>query len=172
MDRKVKSRPIWQPGDLFHAFSRYPRKADAPRVDRLAGVLRKGLVAPALCNDGSVRSDLNIEITGASVPYDSLVFLHRFGEQSWLYTISEPGRIVVFVDPTIEVLTPEDLAPNWVVLCRDEVYVKDGIPVERLTGVAVHPADADSVLEELSGELSRLSVPLYLWDGTTVWPPS
>jgi len=31
------------------------------------------------------------------VPYDSLVFLHRFGPQSWPYTFSDPGRLTVFV---------------------------------------------------------------------------
>ena len=77
-----KLKQLWQPGDLFHVFSRYPRKPNVPRIDRLAGVLRKGIVAPASCEDGSVCSDLNLVVTGASVPYDSLVFLHRFGPQA------------------------------------------------------------------------------------------
>ena len=32
-----KLRRLWQMGDLFHNCERYPRKAAAPRVDRLAG---------------------------------------------------------------------------------------------------------------------------------------
>jgi len=178
MHAKDKVRKLWQLGDLFHNFSRYPRKPEgkraikhgAQKVDRLAGILRNGILAPASCDDGSVRSDLNIEFAGAPVPYDSLVFLHLFGQKSWLYTISEPGRMTVFVEPTIPVLTPADLEPNWVILCQDEVYVRDRIAAEHLIGVVVHPADADSVLEEFLPEFERLAIPLYLYNGTVVWP--
>src|SRR5947209_3665872 len=53
---RQKVRKLWQHGDLFHMCTRYPRKAKAPRVDRLAGILRGGLIAPACCRDGSVFS--------------------------------------------------------------------------------------------------------------------
>jgi hypothetical protein len=76
---RKKVRTLWQAGDLFHMCTRYPRKTKAPRIDRLAGILRTGLVAPGRCKDGSVLSDLNLVVTGCGVPYDSLVFLHRFG---------------------------------------------------------------------------------------------
>ncbi len=165
-----KLRRLWQPGDLFHVFSRYPRKTEALQSDRLAGVLRKGIVAPALCEDGSVCSDLNLLVTGLSVPYDSLVFLHRFGPRSGLYTISEPGRQAVFVDPRTSVLTPADMGPDWVVLCRDEVYVRDRIAAQNFIGVAVHPLDADAVRAEFLPDFKRLGIPLYLYDGTAVWP--
>ena len=49
-----KLRRLWQMGDLFHNCERYPRKAAAPRVDRLAGILRQGLVSPGASPDGSV----------------------------------------------------------------------------------------------------------------------
>src|SRR5207253_591832 len=114
---KKKLRTLWQHGDLFHVSSRYPRKRGAPKVDRLAGILGNGLLAPARCQDGSVLSDLSIVVKGSDIAYDSLVFLHRFGRKSLIYTIHEPGRFAVFVDPTIPVLTPESLEPNWVVLC-------------------------------------------------------
>lgn len=162
---------LWQLGDLFHVFSRYPRRPDAPKVDRLAGVLRQGLVAPAWCGDGSVCSDLNLVVTGVSVPYDSLVFLHRFGPRSGIYTISEPGRCAVFLDPDMAVLTPEDIGPDWVVMCQDEVYVRDSIAVEKFIGIAVHPVDARSVMDEFLSEFERQGIPLYLYDGTVVWPP-
>lgn len=165
-----KLKRLWQPGDLFHVFSRYPRKPDALKVDRLAGVLKKGIVAPASCDDGSVCSDLNLVVTGLSVPYDSLVFLHRFGPQSGLYTISEPGRFAVFIDPETSVLTPEDMGPDWVVMCQDEVYVRDRIAVENLIGIAVHLVDADSVMDEFLSDFKRSGIPLYLYDGTAVWP--
>ncbi len=165
-----KLRRLWQRGDLFHVATRYPRKPQAPRIDRLAGILRKGLVAPGCCQDGSVRSDLHVLVTGASVPYDSLVFLHRFGSRSYLYTICEPGRFAVFVDRSIPVLTPEDMGSNWVELCQDEVYVPDGIALEKLLGIAIHPADADSVLNELKAEFRRAEIPLYDYDGKVLWP--
>ena len=126
--------------------TRYPRKPRAAVVDRLAGILRNGLLAPASCPDGSVCSDLNLVVTGTPVPYDSLVFLHRFGPESFIYTLSGPGRFSVFVDPAIPVLTPEAMGAPWVVLCQDEVYVRDRVAPENLTGVAVHHADADSVV--------------------------
>src|SRR5262245_26177555 len=100
-----KAASPWQMGALFHNFKRYPRKEGAPRVDRLAAILRNGILAPASCTDGSVCSDLNITVTGISVPYESIVFLHLFREVSWLYTMSEPGAFTVFVRPDFPVLT-------------------------------------------------------------------
>jgi hypothetical protein len=141
------------------------------KVDRLAGILRHGLVAPACCEDASVCSDLNLEVTGVDVPYDSLVFLHRFGEQSFLYVPYDPGRFAVFVDPAVPVLTPADMGQYWAVLCRDEVYVRDRIPAEKLTGVAVHRSVADSVLADLTEDFRRLGIPLYEYDGTVLWKP-
>jgi hypothetical protein len=166
--RKIKA--LWQAGDLFHVAARYPRRPGGPRVDRLAGILRAGLVAPARSPDGSVRPDLQIVMTGGGVAYDSLVFLHRFGPQSYLYTCCEPGRFAVFVDPALPVLTPEDMEASWPVLCQDEVYVTDRVGVERLIGVAVHPADAAAVLSQFRDELRRLALPLYTYDGAVLWP--
>lgn len=162
---------LWHLGALFHASTRYPRKPDGPRVDRLAGILRNGLVAPACCRDGSVCSDLRLIVTGTAVPYDSLVFLHRFGPLSAIYTLGEPGRIMVFVDPAIPVLTPEGMGADWVVLCQDEVYVRDRVAPEHLTGVAVDRADADSVTRDLLADFRRLGIPLYDSDGTVLWQP-
>ena len=174
---RPKSRPgkngpsLYQPGALFHVSYRYPRKSNAPKVDRLAGILRNGLLAPASCGDGSVCSDLNLLVTGSAVPYDRLVFLHRVGAQSRIYAICDPGRFMVFVDPAIPVLTPESMGENWVVLCQDEVYVRDRVPVERLVGVIVHPADADSVMNCMA-DLQRLGIPVYDADGKVLWPPA
>jgi hypothetical protein len=168
---RKKVRALWQSGDLFHVSSRYPRRPDAPRVDRLPGILKSGLVAPARCQDGSVRSDLHIVVTDCDIAYDSLVFLHHFGRRSYLYTICEPGRFAVFVDPDLPVLTPRKMGPYWVVLCQDEVYVRDGIPLERLLGIAVHPADADPIMKELLADLRRAELPLYDYDGNVLWPP-
>jgi hypothetical protein len=168
---KKKLRALWKSGDLFHVSTRYPRRGNTPRVDRLAGILTRGLVAPARCRDGSVHSDLHIVMTGSHVPYDSLVFLHRFGSRSHIYTICEPGRFAIFVDPAIPVLTPESMGTNWVELCQDEVYVSDQIALEKLVGVAIHPADADSVMSELLAEFRCSEIPLYDYDGNVLWPP-
>lgn len=165
-----KLKQLWQPGDLFHNVSRYPRKGGARPVDRLAGILQHGLLAPATCADGSVYSDLNLTVTGSAVPYDSLVFLHRFGPQSFLYTFSEPGQFTVFVDPATPVLTPAEMGPHWALLCRDEVYVRERVPVEQLIGIAIHPADAEAVRAEFLPVFERLALPLYLHNGTAIWP--
>ena len=173
MLRANEPRPSpWHLGALFHVATRYPRKPRAARVDRLAGILRNGLRAPADCPDGSVCSDLNLVVTGTPVPYDGLVFLHRFGPESFIYTLDEPGRFCVFVDPAIAVLTPEAMGTHWVLLCQDEVYVRDRIAPENLTGVAVHPADADSVVGEFLADLRRLGIPLYDYDGNVLWEPA
>ncbi len=164
-----RRRSLWQPGALFHASHRYPRKPNAARIDRLTGILRNGLLAPASCRDGSVCSDLNISMVGSAVPYDSLIFLHRFGPKSPIYTICDPGRFMVFVDPATPVLTPKSMGQNWVVLCQDEVYVKDRIPLQSLTGVIVHPADADSVMNDCLADFQRLAIPLYDADGRILW---
>ncbi len=165
---KTGIRPLWQRGDLFHNFQRYPRRLGAPKIDRLAGILANGLIAPGLCSDGSVCSDLHISVK--SQPYDRMVFLHRFGDESSLYTISDPGRVTVFVDPEIEVLTQQELGRNWPVLCADEVYVRDQIPVEKLIAVVAHRADADSILDEFRPDFQRLGIPLFRDDGSIAWP--
>src|SRR5438874_9292822 len=131
----MQSTDLWSVGALFHSASRYPRRADARPVDRLAYILRHGLIAPAYCQDDSVCSDLHLTITGTDVPYNSLVFLHRFGPRSALYTWGEPGRFTVFIDPALPVLTPDAMGPRWVVLCQDEVYVRDRVEPERFVGV-------------------------------------
>src|SRR5207253_2480424 len=96
---RQKVRTLWQLGDLVHITTRFPRKSKRPAVDRLAGILKLGILAPACCQDGSVRSDLHLTVTGTTVPYDRLVFLHRFGQQSYLYTHCEPARFALFIDP-------------------------------------------------------------------------
>ena len=171
--RPKEQRPSpWHPGALFHVSTRYPRKPRAAGVDRLAGILRNGLLAPASCPDGSVCSDLHLVVTGTAVPYDSLVFLHRFGPESFLYTLGGPGRFSIFVDPAIPVLTPEAMGAGWVVLCQDEVYVRGRIAPEDLTGVAVHHADADSVVSDLIDDFRRLDIPLYDYHGNVLWEPA
>ncbi len=173
MSRPKAQRPSpWHTGALFHVATRYPRKPRVARVDRLAGILSNGLLAPASCPDGSVCSDLHLVVTGTPMPYDSLVFLHRFGPESYLYTLDEPGRFSVFVDPDLPVMTPEAMGAHWVVLCLDEVYVRDRVAPENLTGIAVHPADADSVLRDLMTDFRRLSIPLYDYDGNVLWEPA
>jgi hypothetical protein len=169
---RKKVRTLWQEGALFHVTSRYPRRRGAPKVDRLARILQNGLLAPAQCQDDSVCSDLHIVATGTSVPYDGLVFLHRFGRQSAIYTMSDPGRFAVFVDPDMAVLTPSDMGPNWVVLCQDEVYVRDAIGLERVLGIAVHPANEAAVLREFATDFRRLGLPLYDYDRNVLWPRS
>ncbi len=165
---RKKIRRLWRTGALFHNSNRYPRRG--PQVDRLAGILKHGIVSPAQCTDGSVSCNINVVMTGAAVPYDSLVFLHRYGPRSYIYTIYEPGRFAVFIDPKLPVLTPRQMGRNWCILCQDEVYVRDRVPVERLIGIAVHPADAESVLTEFIDDFRRLALPLYEYDGKVLWP--
>lgn len=169
----LPDRPsLWHPGALFHVATRYPRRPQATKVDRLAGILRHGLIAPADCPDGSVCSDLHLVVTGTAVPYDSLVFLHRYGPRSAIYTLCQPGRFMVFVDPALPVLTPDEMGVEWVMLCQDEVYVRGRVAAADLIGVAVHPADADAVMRDFLAEFRRLGIPLYDTLGNALWPPA
>jgi len=165
-----KVRRLWQSGDLFHVSLRYPRRQGAPNIDRLAGILRNGLIAPGCCEDGSVVSDLHLLVVGCEPSYDRLIFLHRFGQPSWLYTICERGRFAVYVDPAFPVKTPEEMGADWPELSQDEVYVQGRIGPEHFIGIAIHPADADAILSELASEFQRLAIPLYDYGGQVLWP--
>lgn len=166
----AKARTLWQRGDLFHNFSRFPQRPDAPKIDRLSAVLANGLVAPASCNDRSVVSDLRIYAFGSATPYDSVVFLHRLGPESGLYINDTPGKFTVFLDPSIAVLSPEDMGDSWPVMCVDEVYVRDKIPPEQIVGIAVHMSDAQGILSEFHSALRSKAIPLYLNSGELLWP--
>ena len=84
--------------------------------------------------------------------------------------MSEPGRCAVFIDPDIALLTPADMGSNWVVLCQDEVYVRDRIAVEKCIGIAVHPVDVEAIMHKFLTDFQRLGMPLYLYDGTPLCP--
>ena len=167
---RQKITSLWQVGDLFHNFSRYPERADLPRIDRLAKILRRGLVPPSLDQDKDARSDLNIIVTGTDTPYDSVVFLHRCASISNLYISSRPGFFTALLDPALNVLNKDEMGKHWPVLCRDEVYVKGEIPAQRLVGLVVHPSDAKAVISEFETEINRLSIPIYKIDGVVLWP--
>ncbi len=167
---RSRVKKLWQPGDLFHNFSRFPRRGGRPKVDRLAQILTNGLVAPASCEDGLVRSDLNIVVIGAPVPYDSLVFLHRFKEISGIYLFPQPGHFTVLIDPSVPVLTPQDMGKHWAVMSRDEVYVRDRIALEYLSGLVVDHADVEGVMKKFLPKLRALGIPVYLMGGTVIWP--
>jgi hypothetical protein len=62
--------------------------------------------------------------------------------------------------------------PHWVELCMDEVYVRDGVGLEKVIGMAVHPADADSIIREFHADFRRLEIPLYDYGGKVLWPTS
>jgi len=51
-------------------------------------------------------------------PTNSLVFLHRFGPQSFLYTLGGPDRFSVFVDPGHFCVDTRSHGAGWVVLAR------------------------------------------------------
>jgi hypothetical protein len=70
------------------------------------------------------------------------------------------------------VLTQETMGASWIVLCQDEVYVRDRVAPEHLAGVAVHHADADSVVGEFIADFRRLGIPLYDYDGNVLWEPA
>jgi hypothetical protein len=48
--------------------------------------------------------------------------------------------------------------------------VQDRVPPDRLIALVVNEADAQSVLAEFQSKPERLALPLYLYDGTELWP--
>jgi hypothetical protein len=167
---RSRVKKLWQAGELFHNFARFSHRPEMKKVDRLALILENGLVAPASCNDGTVRSDLNINVIGAPVPYDSLVFLHRFKEISGLYLWSRPDHFTVLVEQSVPFLTPKDMGKHWAMLSQDEVYVRDRIAPEHLSGLVVDHADVEEVMKKFLPRLQALGMPVYLMDGTVLWP--
>lgn len=166
----AKVRPLWQQGDIFHNFSRYPTRSDLPRVDRLACMLEKGLVPPSLDPTRDAVSDLRIVITGSETPYDSVIFLHQMSKNSGIYITSKPGHCTVLIDQTLRLLTKEDMGAGWPVLSPYEKYYKGIIPPEKFTGLVVHPNDASAIVKEFQRELRRLVLPVYAVDGRVLWP--
>lgn len=167
----AKKKKLWHNGCLFHNTRRYPRKTNGPHVDRLAGILERGLLAPNQCPEGLVRSDLNLTVTGIAIPYESLIFLHRYDDRSYIYTICEPGRFTVFIDPEFPVYTQEDMGEEWPILSQDEVYVREIVPAESLLAVAIHESDAEEIVKKLGAEFERLGIPLCDYEGNTFLDP-
>jgi hypothetical protein len=139
-----------------------------------AGLMRSSAVSVLVASDQRLLRAAKAE--GLEVlnpePYDRLVFLHRFGPQAAIYTVCDPGRFMVLLDPATPMLTPESMGENWCLLCQDEVYVKDRVPVGSLIAVIVHPVDADAVMTECLADLRRLDIPLYDSDGQVHWQPT
>src|SRR4030042_6401356 len=84
---RSRIKELWQPGDLFHNFNRYPKKREY--IDRLPLVLQKGLVPPALDTQGEVYTDVGIKYPEVPEEYQDLVFLHKFGPDSQKYIPSD-----------------------------------------------------------------------------------
>lgn len=55
-------------------------------------------------------------------------------------------------------------------LSQDEVYVRDRIPPEQLSGLVVDHADVEEVMKKFLPRLHALGMPVYLMNGTVLWP--
>jgi len=155
---------IWQDGTLFHLARRWAELEDGSRLDRLAGILEQGLVAPSYDPNNRILSDINIVVEGSERPYDSVVYLHRFDSGISARYVS-PGidTICIFVDPVLPILEPSDMGYAWPILCPDEIYVPGKVDLDRITGVAVSEDMADGVQTEFGPRLTELSIPLYIF---------
>lgn len=167
----VRSRvmQLWKPGNLFFNTSRYSRKKGYEHIDRLAEILRKGLIPPALDMEGTVVSDLNITVIGAKYNYSEVVFLHLFGDNSYLYIPFQDDKLCFFVDPETKFIT-NGADIRWPLLCIDEVYVPRIIEPKELIGIAVAPNTLKDVYNQFHQDFKRLSLPLYDFSGKVFWP--
>jgi hypothetical protein len=159
---------LWKHGNLFFNTSRFPIKNGYEHIDRLAEILKNGLIPPSLDTKGKVISDLNIEATGFENNYNSVIFLHLFGDNSYRYIPFVENKICFFVDPKTKFKTNSDM--HWPLLCSDEVYVPRIIKPRELIGVAVAPNALKSVYGQFYRDLKRLGLPLYDFTGKAFWP--
>jgi hypothetical protein len=158
-DAPTEKKELWVEGVLFHRFKRYKETPEDQTVDRLIEILRHGLIAPGCDPSGKVKSDLNISVTGTEIPYDRVVFLHRYSEELSLpYVISNDSHdTFVFIDDRVAYLTPEEIGGSWPVISRDEVYARESISPEKIGAIAVPKPE----IEKLSIEIQDFRVPLY-----------
>lgn len=161
---------IWSEGNIFHVFRRWITKRDGERVDRLSEILKRGLIPPLLDPEDIVTSDLRLEVKGTSRSYNSVVFLHRFDQTSYLYIPRSPDSMCIFIDQEFPVLTIDQMEENWPKLSQDEVYSIDPISPEKFNGLSVSDQLAEEIREEFQDDLLRLSIPLYGFSGNSYWP--
>jgi hypothetical protein len=101
-------------------------------------VLQKGLLAPA-SDEHVVISDFrsHLKVTRLSVPYDSVLFIHRTKNYSPFDINDAQGQIVVFLSDATPFTAPEDMPQPWVVLCLDEVYSLAQVKLEMIEGLLI-----------------------------------
>jgi hypothetical protein len=161
---KLSQKNLLYEGVLFHKFNRYVQNSPQDQqVDRLKEILENGLVPPGLDATGRVISDLNLEVKGTSIPYDEVVFLHKFDPHvSFPYTFIESGgAVVVLDDEKVDYKSIDHMEAGWPFMSRDEVYVHGKIPAETLGAIAVHGSE----IEAVHAEFNELSLPLYDHEG-------
>jgi len=157
---------IWTEGTLFHLTSRWPQKYESSRADRLVSILELGLISPGLDPQNPIAiSDINITVEGSHIPYDSVVYLHRFAlPHSIYYLPRHDDTLCFFVDSEIPVWEPKDMGYAWPIICQDEVYVPNQIPRERITGLAISIGAFDIVRSEYGESIAASNIPLYTFD--------
>jgi hypothetical protein len=168
-------KELWQPGDLFYNFFRFPTKGTSPHIDRLPLVFKNGLIPPVYDTQGEVYTDVGIRYPDVPRFYRSLIFLHKFQDGSAKYIPSSwedkiNQRVCFLVSPDIKLLTQEEMGEHWPVWTEDEVYYSGIIKPNKFIGVVVPPYLAFLIKNEFQHELLRLAIPLYDTNGKVYWP--
>lgn len=160
---------LWKPGDLFHNFSRYPRKY-FNWGDRLPGILSNGIVPPGLDSTGKVLTDSKIPVMGEIYQSDKIAFIHQFGRGPNIYLPKRSEEITVFIDPQTPFLTEKDMGNNWQVNSPGELYVPRIIRPNEFIGLAVSENEIDKIFKEFGKNFNQLGLPLYDFSGKVFWP--
>ena len=148
-------------GTLFHRFRRYV-KTDTERSDRLASVLERGLLAPSHDPD-RVISDLkgNFTAVGTTVPYDSVIFLHRYNSAlSARYLSLDTESVFVILKPGLAVVTPEEMPKPWIVSSRDEVYSLEPIAPGSIDTILLPNPMLEQVSKDMAAQLAARAIRL------------
>ena len=158
MARNIHTRegaaPLFTEGTLFHRFRRFII-IDGNPVDRLPAVLEHGLVAPAKDTLRRVVSDMagRLTVVGTTLPYDSVVFLHRYiPGVSHRYIFNDGKSALVTLEPDVPFKNAKQMGEAWPVMCMDEVYSLDSIPSKKFDSLLL----PDSQLENVETEMSEL----------------
>ena len=103
----------WHEGVLFHTFKRFTENRGR-KTDQLLSILAKGLLAPD--HSSEIVLDLHLKVI-SSIPYTSLIFLHRYNPLiSGPYLPRHPGVVCLFVNGGVKVRKPDEMGDNWPVM--------------------------------------------------------
>ncbi len=160
----------YKTGVLCHSFNRYCSNLSKARIDRLEGILKRGIIAPNYDDSGEVVQNGNNSIIGAKDSCQDVVFVHRFDRYA-TGIFSNGQTVVLILDEKLEVLDPKDMGPGWLAGSQSEVYVRNFIPPERIKAVIFASGMIEDTVKKHKPRLKELGITVYCSNGECYWSP-